>query len=294
MTRSTALYSNNARTTLTSNILSTDTTLPVATSIGFPVPSITGDYFLVTLDDEVNVEIVRVGGIFENTFINCIRGQEGTVAQNFNSTTVVENRLTAGNIQALARLEDRLNNVASIDNLASPAETDGNSALCASTDAIGAPIIAVVNGTKWRFANYPDIIKTGVVGGGASLTSLISSNIGLVLTDTTPKIYLIQFTSGVNIGICRFINVITTNEISWTTNLPAGLAGTDTFEIARCISSWKAPTGGNAERIFFENDMAVWSDYSIPPGRNACSTGPVLINSGVTISIPSGSSWSIV
>lgn len=294
MTKSTALYSNNARTTLTSNILSTDTTLPVATTIGFPIPSATGDYFLITLDDEINVEIVKVTGIFENNFINCVRGQEGTVARDFSSTTPVENRLTAGNIESLARLEDRLNNVASIDNLTSPAETDGNSALCASSDAIGAPIIAVVNGTKWRFANYPDIIKTGVVGGGASLTSMISSNIGLVLTDNTAKMYVIQFTSGVNIGICRFINVITTNEISWSTSLPSALSGTDTYEIARCISSWKAPTGGNAERIFFENDMAVWSDYAIPPGRNACSTGPVLINSGVTISIPSGSSWSIV
>ena len=42
------------------------------------------------------------------------------------------------------------------------------------------------------------------------------------------------------------------------------------------------------------NSNTVSSNYSIPVGYNGVSAGPVTIASGVTVTIPSGSSWSIV
>lgn len=45
---------------------------------------------------------------------------------------------------------------------------------------------------------------------------------------------------------------------------------------------------------FFENGQTVTSDYSISAGCNAMSAGTITINSGVTVTIPSGSTWVIV
>lgn len=51
-------------------------------------------------------------------------------------------------------------------------------------------------------------------------------------------------------------------------------------------------TGGN--QIFFENDLNVTGSYTIPTGKNAGTFGPITINSGVTVTVPSGSVWSVV
>lgn len=58
------------------------------------------------------------------------------------------------------------------------------------------------------------------------------------------------------------------------------------------ISGGARGNGGN--NVFFENDITVTSDYEITTGKNAMSGGPITINSGVTVTIPSGSTWTIV
>ena len=51
-------------------------------------------------------------------------------------------------------------------------------------------------------------------------------------------------------------------------------------------------SGGNA--IFWENQQTVTHDYSISANRNAGSFGPITINNGVTVTVPSTSNWTIV
>ena len=53
-----------------------------------------------------------------------------------------------------------------------------------------------------------------------------------------------------------------------------------------------AGTGGN--QIFFQNDLNVTGSYTIPTGKNAGTFGPVSINSGVVVTVPSGSVWTVV
>jgi len=52
--------------------------------------------------------------------------------------------------------------------------------------------------------------------------------------------------------------------------------------------------GGAVNGIFWENDVLVSSSYTIPADTNAGTFGPVTVDSGVTITIPSGSTWTIV
>jgi hypothetical protein len=53
-------------------------------------------------------------------------------------------------------------------------------------------------------------------------------------------------------------------------------------------------TGGGSDRIFYNNDQTVTTSYTIPSGQNSMTAGPIIINSGVTVTIPSGSEWTIV
>ena len=53
-------------------------------------------------------------------------------------------------------------------------------------------------------------------------------------------------------------------------------------------------TGGGNDAVFVENDQTVTSDYTIPATKNAMSTGPVEIDSGVTVTISSGARWVVI
>lgn len=53
-------------------------------------------------------------------------------------------------------------------------------------------------------------------------------------------------------------------------------------------------TGGGNDQIFVENSQIVTTTYAIPVGKNAMSTGPITINSGVSVTIPSASRWVIL
>ena len=53
-------------------------------------------------------------------------------------------------------------------------------------------------------------------------------------------------------------------------------------------------TGGGSNSVFFENDLTVTTDYTIPSTKNAGTFGPIEILSGVTVTVSSGSVWSIV
>lgn len=53
-------------------------------------------------------------------------------------------------------------------------------------------------------------------------------------------------------------------------------------------------SGSAGDAVFYENDPTVTADYSITSGKNAMSAGPITINNGVTVTIPTGSNWTVV
>ena len=56
-----------------------------------------------------------------------------------------------------------------------------------------------------------------------------------------------------------------------------------------------APVGGaTTNKVFFNNDQTVWNSYSIPANTNSGSFGPIQVAAGQTVTIPSGSYWTIV
>jgi len=51
---------------------------------------------------------------------------------------------------------------------------------------------------------------------------------------------------------------------------------------------------GAKQGIFWENEQTITQSYTITSGRNAGTFGAVTINSGVTVTVPTGSRWVIV
>ena len=60
---------------------------------------------------------------------------------------------------------------------------------------------------------------------------------------------------------------------------------------------WAAASGGSSNITslgLWENNATISANYSITAGNNGMSSGPISVASGVTVTVPSGSSWAIV
>ena len=53
-------------------------------------------------------------------------------------------------------------------------------------------------------------------------------------------------------------------------------------------------TGAGSDKIFWENGQTVTQNYTITNNYNAGTFGPVTINNGVTVTVGSGETWTIV
>jgi len=92
--------------------------------------------------------------------------------------------------------------------------------------------------------------------------------------------------------------------VGTTAQRPVGVAGQIRYNttLARYESyhgtAWgqlgAGATGGGSDNVFVENSLTVTTDYTITSGKSASSVGDLTINSGVTITVPSGSRWVIL
>jgi hypothetical protein len=59
------------------------------------------------------------------------------------------------------------------------------------------------------------------------------------------------------------------------------------------LASWGAlnTDANSTTKGLYEMANTISSNYSIASGNNAMSAGPITVNSGVTVTVPSGSRW---
>ncbi len=58
--------------------------------------------------------------------------------------------------------------------------------------------------------------------------------------------------------------------------------------------SWQDGGGTVADGCVYENSQTISNNYTVSTNKNAMSAGPITVNSGVTITVPSGSTYTIV
>jgi len=63
-------------------------------------------------------------------------------------------------------------------------------------------------------------------------------------------------------------------------------------------ASWSSlgggATGAGGDTVFNLNSPTVTTSYSLPSGKNAMSVGAITINSGVSVTVPSGQRWVVL
>jgi len=141
-----------------------------------------------------------------------------------------------------------------------------------------------------------DAVFNGTVGIAGTLTYEDVTNVDAV--------GIITARTGVIVGSGVTLNatgVIATGVITATTfsgslaasNLTGALPAISGANLTNLPAT--APVGGaTTNTVFFENDNSVDVNYSVTSGKNAMSAGPIAIKSGITVTVPSGSFWTIV
>ena len=104
-----------------------------------------------------------------------------------------------------------------------------------------------------------------------------------------------QGTSEWEVGIGTYTSAGTT--LSRTTVLASSNAGAlvnfsaGTKDVFCDYPAGRAVIGGNG---YIENANTISVSSTINTGNNAISGGPVTVNSGITVTVPSGSTWTVV
>jgi hypothetical protein len=136
----------------------------------------------------------------------------------------------------------------------------------------------------------------------ASTNSIIVAVSGVVQNPSTYSVSgtALTFTgappSGTNnvgvlfLGLPTLIGVPGAGTVGISQLSATGTPSTSTF--LRGDNSWAA--AGAQDNIFYENGQTVTADRTIGSTTNAMSSGPITIDTGVTVTISTGGNWAIV
>lgn len=127
---------------------------------------------------------------------------------------------------------------------------------------VAADIPTLNQNTTGTAANVTGTVA--VANGGTGLTTLTANSV--ILGNGTSAV---QFVAPGTTG-----NVLVSNGTTWVSST--------------------IQTGGAINDIFYENSQTITSNYTLTSGKNAMSAGDITIADGVTVTIPSGSKWTVV
>ena len=165
-------------------------------------------------------------------------------------------------------------------------------------------------GTMAKF-NYTATGGQTVFSGADDNTAVLSLSVGAEIvtlngvvleqgTDYTAIASAVTLTSGATAG--DEVNIYAFGNFTVADVVPASTGGTFQSNVvvngnldAQTFTQNGSPLeAGAKEGVFWENSQTVTTNYTITSNKNAGTFGPITINSGVSVTIPSGSRWVIV
>ena len=69
---------------------------------------------------------------------------------------------------------------------------------------------------------------------------------------------------------------------------------TDGSGVLSWVDKPQGAVGGGTDNWAVEHDNTISTSYTINTGKNVISAGPLTVNNGATVTVPSGSNWVIV
>jgi hypothetical protein len=146
---------------------------------------------------------------------------------------------------------------------------------------------------------------TGYTASGATGTTSTSLVFNTSPTLVTPVLGVASATS---LAVSGFVGTATTGALTTpvgtTAQRPSPVSGMVRFNTSNTTfegyngSVWgsigSGATGGGSDQVFQENQLIVTTNYTLSTGKSAMSVGPITINAGVVVTVPSGYSWAIL
>lgn len=129
-------------------------------------------------------------------------------------------------------------------------------------------------------ARYAVLIATGTPGTTRYIDAPEQSKVYVVINQSDSLLYL---RGGTTPTTGDFVTAGSSAVFAWN--------GSDFVKIA---GGGGGATGGGTDQIFYNNGQTVTTDYSIPASTNSGTFGPVSIDSGITVTVPAGSTWTVV
>jgi len=228
-------------------------------------------YITATLTNEQVQDIVgnMVSGNTETGITVTYQDGDGTL--DFVVATQSDNNFTTTLLNKLNGIASGATNVTNTNQLTNGAgfiTSSGTSAACSGNAA-----------TATKLATARTI--AGVSFDGSANISLnnnaITNGAGYVTSSVINSLNASNLSSG-TIPDARFPATLPAISGANLTNLPAT----------------GGATGGGSDEVFYENDQTVTTNYTITNGKNAMAAGPITINSGVTVTVGSGETLTIV
>ena len=135
--------------------------------------------------------------------------------------------------------------------------------------------------------NYPSGITTTTVATGTWL-QFLAANANTGATTLTVQVNSSSILSAKNV-LNEDGTALTANDI-----LAAGIYTVTYNGTSWILSGGGSGGGASAGGAVYENNQNITQNYTMTTGKNGMSAGNVTVDSGVTVTIPSGSRWVIV
>jgi len=160
-----------------------------------------------------------------------------------------------------------------------------------------------LSGTNIVFSSAP---ASGESFFGVLLASADYLNAGGTFPDGTVSVPSITFSEDTDTGFFRVssgqIGIVANGtkvaQFPSSTGSSGQLLSTNGTGVLSYVDPPASATGGGSDKVFYENSTTITADYTIGTtfgaAANAMSAGPVTINAGVTVTVPAGSTYTVV
>ena len=186
--------------------------------------------------------------------------------------------------------------------------TDLASISTSSADINGGTIDGTVIGGSTAAAGTFSTLTAGGTVSGSGITALFASPPAIGGTAAAAGTFTGITISGGTLTTPATLTFSTTASVRLPNGTTAQRPGSplggmirynsDTTKFEGYTTTWGSigggATGGGSDEVFQENALIVTTSYTLSTGKSAMSVGPITVNSGVTVTIPSGQRWVIL